>query len=462
MTTVPLLSTRFNIPPQRPNLVARPRLIQRLNEGLQLDQRLTLVAAPAGFGKTTIIREWVSDLTGERDSNSIGQRIDAAWLTVENATEDPLLFANYLTAALHQVDESLGREIHPLLDSEDRASSRQVLTLLINALGGRSAPLLLVLDDYHLITDYDIHDDVAFLLENQPAGFHVAIGSREDPPLPLARLRARGQLNEIRERDLRFTRQEADAFLNFSMGLGLPADAVSTLETQTEGWITGLQLAGLALRHEPNAAGFIDAFSGDDRYIMDYLMSEVLQRQPEPVRQFLRQTAILERLTAPLCDAVTGSTNGQEMLEHLDQSNLFNVPLDRQREWYRYHGLFAEMLRVTADHDNSAELHRRAAAWYQAAGMADQAGYHMRACRGSSLGSKDPASSEQALIEPLSERELEVLVLIAAGYSNAEIGQRLFIATGTVKRHINNTYGKLSVSSRTQAIARARQLGLIA
>ena len=451
-----------NIPPLRPGLVNRPRLVRRMNEGLHLGQRLTLVAAPAGFGKTTVIREWISTLTGETASNNPEQRVDAAWLTLDKADEDPLFFADYLTAALQQADASLGQEIHPLLVSDDRSASREILTILINTLAGRAAPLVLVLDDYHHITDYDIHDEVAFLLENQPAGFHVVIGTREDPPLPLARLRARGQLTEIRERDLRFTTQEAAAFLNESMGLALPADAVSKLETQTEGWITGLQLAGLALRRESNTTGFVDAFSGDDRYIMDYLVSEVLQREPESVRRFLIRTAILDRLTAPLCDAVTGGADGQEMLEYLEQSNLFILPLDRRREWYRYHGLFAEMLRVAADHEDDAELHRRAAAWYQAAGMADQAAQHMRAYRGSAVDGTDRDASEQMLIEPLSERELEVLVLIAAGYSNAEIGQRLFIATGTVKRHINNIYGKLSVSSRTQAIARARQLGLIA
>jgi ATP/maltotriose-dependent transcriptional regulator MalT len=247
------------------------------------------------------------------------------------------------------------------------------------------------------------------------------------------------------------------------MKLALTGEAAAALTTRTEGWITGLQLAGLALRQQGAASRFVEAFAGDDRYIVDYMMAEVLERAPEALRDFLRQTSILERLSAPLCAALTGRDDAQATLEHLESANLFLIPLDNRREWYRYHSLFAEVLRLTLSEQEQIALHQAAAEWYAAHDLAPYAARHAQVAAelSRSSGAGAPLTIPQPLIEPLSERELEVLQLIAAGYSNAEIARQLYIALGTVKRHINNIYGKLEVRSRTQAIARGRDLGLV-
>jgi LuxR family maltose regulon positive regulatory protein len=284
-------------------------------------------------------------------------------------------------------------------------------------------------------------------------------------------MRARDQVIEIRERALRFIPEEAAAFLNQTMSLGLSSESIASLTSRTEGWITGLQLAGLALRQltgglrlQSAADEFVAAFAGDDRYIVDYLMAEVLDREPEPIRSFLRQTSILDRLSAPLCDALTGRDDSQAILEHLEGANLFLVPLDNRREWYRYHVLFAEVLRLTLTAQERIELHKKAARWFAAHGSDEFAMHHTRLAAemsDTSSATGRRATVAQPLVEPLSERELEVLRLIAEGFSNAEIAERLVIAHGTVKRHINNIYGKLGVQSRTQAVAKAREIGLL-
>jgi len=316
-----------------------------------------------------------------------------------------------------------------------------------------------------------VHGLVAFLLANQPPGFHLVIGTREDPPLPLARLRARDQITEIREHALRFNVEEGGAFFNRTMGLSLSSESVATLLSRTEGWITGLQLAGVALRQPAGGPrlqsatnDFVAAFAGDDRYVVDYLMAEVLEREPESVRDFLRQTSILERLSAPLCDDLTGRDDSAAVLEHLEAANLFLLPLDNRREWFRYHVLFAEVLRLSLTAQEQIDLHRRAATWFEAHGWPESAAHQGRLAAEASAHAgvgRRPTSAPQPLIEPLSERELEVLRLIAAGYSNQEIADRLIIAQGTVKRHINNIYGKLQVGSRTQAVAAARDLHIL-
>jgi LuxR family maltose regulon positive regulatory protein len=444
-----LLSTKLRIPAARPNLVSRPRLIASLDEGLHAGHSLTLVSAPAGFGKTTLICEWISTLDRP-----------VAWVSVDEGDNDPTGFLNYMIAALNQVDDRIGRSV---LQSQQRATLQEMITVLINDLTRADSDLLLVLDDYHLIRAFDVHDLLAFFIENQPPGCHVVIGTREDPPLPLARMRARDQVTEIRESALRFTPEEAAAFLNQTMNLGLSTESVAALESRTEGWITGLQLAGLALRQQSAADEFIAAFAGDDRYIVEYLMAEVMDRATESLRHFLRQTSILDRLTAPLCDALTGRDDSQAALEHLESANLFLIPLDNRREWYRYHVLFAEVLRLTLTDQEQIYLHKKAASWYEAHGFDELAAHHNHVATemSSEAGAVEGRIASQPLVEPLSERELEVLDLIAAGYSNAEIAQRLYIAIGTVKRHINNMYGKLGVRSRTQAIAKARDIDLI-
>jgi LuxR family transcriptional regulator, maltose regulon positive regulatory protein len=447
MTTETLLSTKLQIPAARPNLVVRERLVAQLAEGMRFGRRLSLVSAPPGFGKTTLLRAW-----GAATERGV------AWLTVDEGDNDAARFVRYVRAGLGQADARLARA--PLAAG---TPPQELLVALINDLAAAGTELLLVLDDYHLIRDFAVHDLVAFLLENQPPSLHVAIGTREDPPLPLPRLRARDQVTEVRERALRFTPPEAAAFLNQTMSLGLAPAAVTALATRTEGWITGLQLAGLALRGE-GTAEFMASFAGDDRYVVDYLMAEVLERTPEPLRGFMQQTSILERLSAPLCAALSGRDDAQALLEHLEGANLFLVPLDNRREWYRYHTLFAEVLRLTLDVAQQVALHQKAATWYEGRGLDVPALYHTRRVVELSPAPDKAGhrSAKQPLVEPLSEREIEVLQLIAEGYANAEIARKLYITTGTVKRHINNLYGKLGVGSRTQAVAKGRALGLIA
>ena len=449
MPTETILSTKLRVPKARPNLVSRAHLVSQLDEGLDLGRRLTLVSAPPGFGKTTLICEWLSVLDRS-----------VAWLAVDAGDSDPDRFVSYLEEALHRADERVGR-IGASSTPSGPPGAR--MTALINGLVTLDGPLVLVIDDYHLITDYGVHELLGFLLENQPASLHVVIGTREDPPLPLARLRARDQVTEIRESALRFSADEASAFLARTMRLDLSAQAVRTLASRTEGWITGLQLAGIVLRQHEAADDFVDDFAGDDRYIVDYLVAEVLEREEDAVRHFLRQTSILDRLSAPLCDELTGRDDSQTTLEHLDRANLFLLPLDNRREWFRYHGLFAEVLRLSLSQSEQIELQRKASAWFEANGHRDLALKHVQLAEemSSAVAASDHRLHDQPLVEPLSSRELDVLDLIAQGYSNGEIAQQLFIAIGTVKRHINNIYGKLGVHSRTKAIAQAREIGLV-
>lgn len=362
----PLLTTRLYIPPPRPNLVSRSRLVRRLEEGLELGHRLTVISAPPGFGKTTLVSEWVGG--GDRP---------VAWFSLDEGDNDPVQFLNYLIAALQQVEGGIGQAVQQIVRSPQSPPPQGLVTPLINDINELGIPLTLVLDDYHFITSIAIHQVLQFLVEHQPPAMHLVIVTREDPPLPLPKLRARGQVTEIRERDLRFTTEEAAAFLHQTMGLPLSPKSVQALEMRTEGWIAGLQLAALTLQEGQDDSGaFVAAFTGDNRYIMDYLVAEVLHRQPETVRDFLSRTAILDRMSAPLCDAVTGREDGQTLLEQLEGANLFLVPLDHRREWYRYHRLFAEFLRATLDRQERTAQHRRAARWYEAHGFMGEAIHH--------------------------------------------------------------------------------------
>jgi LuxR family maltose regulon positive regulatory protein len=374
-----LLQTKLYIPPLRPNLVSRPRLIERLDQGLQLDRKLTLVSAPAGFGKTTLVGEWVAS-----------NEQPAAWLSLDKGDNDSTRLLTYLVAALQSITASIGEDVLAMLQSPQPPPTESILTALLNEITTVPDKLILVLDDYHVIdaqpVDASISVDGAltFLLEHQPPQMHLVIATREDPNLPLARLRARGQLTELRVSDLRFSPSEAAEFLIQVMGLNLSTEEVTSLEARTEGWIAGLQLAALSMRGREDVPGFIRAFAGDNRYIVDYLVEEVLQRQPERVRSFLLQTSILDRLSGPLCDAVrfgvaetpnssertavTGQEDGKGMLETLERGNLFVVPLDDKRQWYRYHHLFADVLQAHLMGEQSNQvpaLHLRASEWYQ-------------------------------------------------------------------------------------------------
>jgi len=373
-----LLATKLLIPPPRPNLVPRPRLLAQLNEGLRQGHRFTLVAAPAGFGKTTLVSEWIHDLrltiddlsataTPQREivnrQSPIANR--CTWLSLDESDNDPARFLAYLIAALQQVVPEAGRDIPGTLGAAQLPPLESLVALLINDMATSKTPCMLILDDYQAITTPAIHRAVAFLLDNQPPQLHLVLLTRQAPPLPLARLRARGQITQIGEQELRFTAKEAAAFLRQTMGLDVSQNTIAALALRTEGWITGLQLAALSWQeHKEDTGAFLFAFHGDNRYVMDYLVSEVLQRQPVETQAFLCATAILDRLTAPLCDAVTGLTDSQSILEQLEGANLFVVPLDQRREWYRYHRLFAEVLRTMLTPEEEAQLHRRAMLWY--------------------------------------------------------------------------------------------------
>jgi LuxR family maltose regulon positive regulatory protein len=357
----PLLETKFYVPRSRRGLVPRPRLSKRLDRGTA--SKLTLVSAPAGFGKTTLLTEWLT-----AGPAGPGDERLAAWLSLDRGDNDPASFWTYLIAALRTAASGVGETALTLLQAPRPPPIETVLTVLLNGLGGIAADIVLVLDDYHVIDARDVQDGMAFLLDHLPPGLHVVIASRADPALPLARWRARGELAEIRAADLRFTPDEAAAYLNEMMGLRLTARDVAALEGRTEGWIAALQLAALSMQGRDDVAGFIAGFTGDDRYVVDYLAEEVLQRQPDRVQAFLLQTSILGRLSGPLCDAVTGQGGGKAMLEALDRGNLFLVPLDDRRRWYRYHHLFADVLQARLLDEQPGQvpdLHRRASAWYE-------------------------------------------------------------------------------------------------
>jgi LuxR family maltose regulon positive regulatory protein len=355
----PLLETKLYVPRLRRGLVPRPRLSERLDRGAA--SKLMLVSAPAGFGKTTLLTEWLAGPAGPAS-----ERL-AAWLSLDRGDNDPASFWTYVIAALRTAAAGVGESALALLQASAPPPIETVLTVLLNDLGALAGEIVLVLDDYHVIDAREVQDEMAFLLDHLPPGLHVVIASRADPALPLARLRARGELVEIRAAELRFTPDEAAAYLNEIMGLQLTARDVAALEGRTEGWIAALQLAALSMQGRDDAAGFIAGFAGDDRYVVDYLAEEVLQRQPDPVQAFLLQTSILGRLSGPLCDAVTGQGGGKAMLEALDRGNLFLVPLDDRRRWYRYHHLFADVLHARLLDEQPGQvpgLHRLASAWY--------------------------------------------------------------------------------------------------
>ena len=367
----PILATKLYLPRLRPNVVSRPRLIERLNEGLH--RKLTLIAAPAGFGKTTLVSEWVEGI--ERP---------IAWLSLDEGENDPARFLAYLVAALQTIAAHIGEGVLGMLQSPQPPPPEAMLTALLNEITTLPDHFVLVLDDYHVIDAKPVDLALTYLVEHLPPQMHLVIATREDPQLPLARLRARSHLTELRAADLRFTASEAAEFLNQVMGLSLSAADIARLSDHTEGWIAGLQLAALSLQGHQDVPGFIRAFAGDHRYIVDYLVEEVLQRQPAPVRSFLLQTAILDRLSGPLCNAVTGQEEGNACLEALERGNFFVVPLDDRRHWYRYHHLFAEVLSahlMAEQPDQVSTLHRRASEWYEHNGsVADAIRHALEAC----------------------------------------------------------------------------------
>jgi LuxR family transcriptional regulator, maltose regulon positive regulatory protein len=381
-----LLATKLHVPQLPPGFVRRGRLVRVLDEGLARGR--VLVCAPAGSGKTALLAGWAR-----------GGGRAVAWLGLDGGDSDPARFWRYVVAALDRVRPGLAGRVGPL----PRRSSEWLVTALVNELaaGRGEDEILLVLDDYHLIDAQPVHESVAFLLENLPPGLRVVMSGRADPPLPLARLRARGQLAELRAIDLRFTDEEATALLSETAGPGLSAEAARTLAARTEGWAAGLQLAGLSLRGQADAAGFVAAFSGSHRFVLDYLADEVLDRQAGDVRAFLLETSVLERLSGELCDAVTGRAGSGAMLAGIERAGLFLVPLDEVRGWWRYHHLFADLLRARLQAEQPGriqELHRAAAAWCEEHDLADDAVRHAL------------AAGENAWAARLVEQHVEVLL----------------------------------------------------
>ncbi len=356
-----LLETKLYVPRSPRGLVPRPRLSERLGQASA--SKLTLVSAPAGFGKTTLLSGWLDAAPGASGDGRL-----AAWLSLDPGDNEPAVFWTYVVAALRTVAPRVGESALALLQAPQPPPADVLLTGLLNDLAAIESDVVLVLDDYHVLDARDVHDGMAFLLDHLPPRLHVVIATRADPSLPLARLRARGELVEIRAADLRFTPEEAAAYLNEMMGLQLTARDVAALDARTEGWIAALQLAALSMQGRDDVAGFIAGFAGDDRYVVDYLVEEVLHRQPDRVQTFLLQTSVLDRLSGPLCDAVTGQGGGKAMLETLDRANLFLVALDDRRQWYRYHRLFADVLHarlLDEQPDRVPELHRCASVWHE-------------------------------------------------------------------------------------------------
>jgi LuxR family maltose regulon positive regulatory protein len=403
--TIPLLTTKLYIPPVRPEWVSRPRLIERLNAGIH--RKLVLISAPAGFGKTTLLSAWIHSGVSSREYG-VGKEYEPAgevsltpysalptprfaWLSLDEGDNDLTRFLTYFVAALQMIpslsEAGVGESTLAMLHAAQPQppSVEAILTALINEMASIPTPFILVLDDYHLIQTQLIHDALTFLLDHLPPPMHLALATRADPPLPIARLRGQGQLIELRQADLRFTPEEAAEFLNQVMGLSLSADDVAALESRTEGWIVGLQLAALSLQGRADTHDFITAFSGGHHYVLEYLSEEVVRRQPEPVQRFLMQTSILERLCGPLCNAVTGESDSEAILAHLRQRNLFILPLDDEYRWHRYHHLFADLLgsllRKAWPPEHIQALHLRACEWYDRNGLTPEAVSHALAAR---------------------------------------------------------------------------------
>jgi len=555
-----LLTTKLSIPLSLSTCVPRPRLIEKLDAGLHRRHRLTLVSAPAGSGKTTLLSAWLSTKDEGGRKNDEGREQSAhpspfmphpfkvAWLALDPEDNQPVRFWAYLIAAVQTIAPELGQQAQRLLAALHRPHIRTIAASLLNDLAAYSETVILVLDNYQSITATAIHKSLAFVADHAPPQLHMVLSSRADPPLPLVRLRARDQLTELRTADLRLTPEETAAFLTTMTDMHWSPDEARSLYSSTEGWIVGLQIAGLELQRllalsstidiRRAILGFIDTFSGRHHDIRDFLEEEVLKRQPERIQSFLTVTSILERLNASLCDALTGQTGSQAVLEQLDKANLFLVPLDAERYWYRYHVMFADVLQwrlYQAQADLASILHRRAAAWYQAHGyvgqaiahrlraeqidLATQSGDqnwvhlpHMGMIAQQSAGSNvaelripsDQANAEGQvfatpqpldeatvlvpairmaqqyeleapqtlsaplprhasvqLLEQLTERELAILQLIAAGLTYIEISRQLVVSLNTVRFHVKNMYGKLNVHHRTLAIARAKELGLL-
>lgn len=362
-----LLLTKLYVPPPSPRVVHRASLIARLNEGLERGCKLTLVSAPVGYGKTTLVSDWLSMLNNR-----------AAWLSLDPEDDDPRRFWTYVITALQTIQPELGQAVVALLQVPQMPPIENLLSDLINQITILSDKIILVLDDYHLMASSSLHQSLNYLLDHMPSQMHLVIITREDPPLPLPQMRAKGQMVELRIKDLRFTMEESAEFLNHKMGLNLYPKGITALGQRTEGWAAGLQMAALSMHDLDDTTQFIEDFAGDNRFVADYLISEVLDRQPEHIRDFLLQTAVVDRFTPSLCDALIGdaSLKSGRIIEQIEAHSLFVIPLDHVRQWYRYHQLFADLLRYRLRKDDPSrftELNRTASRWCQQQGFVEEA-----------------------------------------------------------------------------------------
>ena len=419
-----MLSTKLSIPPLRSRLVQRPRLIQKLNQGLECG--FVLISAPAGYGKSTLLSTWLSRI-----------EFSTSWLSLDDRDNDPSRFLVYLDAAFRGIDPSIDEAFESTLGFTQQPEVEAHLTRLINHLDQVKDPFCLILDDYHVIQNQIIHHALSFLLEHRPAVLHLIIATRADPPLPLARLRAKSDMLELRQTDLRFTNQEAADFLNHTMGLKISSEDVARITKRTEGWIAGLQMAALSMQSTNDVSGFITAFTGSHHYVFDYLLEEILRRQSPEIHRFLLYTSILDQLTGPLCDALldadeesTPSRPSSVILEELEHANLFIIPLDHEQRWYRYHPLFSELLRGYLQKNNSAKipvLHTRASSWFEGQGMISDAIRHSFAASDGERVVRLISANVFALLE---QNELNSVARQLENLTNEHSGARPWLLVG--------------------------------
>jgi LuxR family maltose regulon positive regulatory protein len=395
----PLLVTKISLPAMRHLLVPRKTVLRKLSAGVQDGHLLTLVSAPAGYGKTTTVRMWV-----------VAAGYPAAWVTLEKSDNDLKQFLTYFLTALGQADDALGHAALEVVENTHEIDLQRVLGLLINDLYQLDQPIILVLEEYQLIENEKIDQVLESILNQAVSTLHLVITTREDPNLPLTRLRVRNQLTEIRAADLSFSFEETGEFFSNVMRVNLSKEEMEVLKNRTEGWVAGLQLAALSLKESQNAAKFVEAFRGTHRHVLDYLIEEVLNRQPEEIREFLRRTSILDQLSPSLCEAVTGQGASRRYLHYLESNNLFLIALDEERTWFRYHALFAELLKnqlLKTEPEHVDVLHARAADWYEKNGFIQKAVEHAF-----QLSSSDKASKliEQHAIPMLYQGEVSTVV----------------------------------------------------
>ena len=412
-----LLNTKLNAPPVRPSHVQRLKLIQRLDK--LRDYKLALIVASAGYGKTALVSEWIAQ-----------SPLRVVWFSIDAGDNDPVRFWDYVIAAIQTAYPNIGEITLPLLHEPQPLPIETILSTFINELAALPDSFVLVLDDYHVIESAAIHDGLVFLVERMPALMHIIMTTRTDPPLPLARMRVRSQLLELRSANLRFSQQQMETFFTEVMGLTLTSEEVAALDTRVEGWIAGLQLAGLALQGKRDTAGFIASFAGDHHYVLDYLGDEILDRQPEAIQQFLMQTSILERLNGDLCDIVIGTVDSQSILEHLERNHFFVVALDDKRQWYRYHRLFADFLhhRLRLKYPEHVKgLHQQASQWFERNGLQAEAISHALAAQDNERAAELVQSIAELLIWRRAEHNTLLGWLTALPHSILQSYPRLYL-----------------------------------